>query len=179
MQRIPALDPETTEGKSKELFDFVTKKLGMVPNMMRVMGNSPAVLNGYLSFVQALDQGSIGAKMAEQIALTVACKNNAAYCSTAHTFISAKILKLDSNTIILARSGKSSRKKTQAALTFVVQLIEKKGNVSNQDVEELKREGFSDSEITEIIAHTALNILTNFITNASDVTIDFPSISLI
>ena len=48
MQKIVALNPETTTGKSKDLFNAVQSKLGMVPNMMRTMGNSPAVLNGYL-----------------------------------------------------------------------------------------------------------------------------------
>ena len=43
MQRLIALDPETTTGKSKELFNAIQSKLGMVPNMMRTMGNSPAV----------------------------------------------------------------------------------------------------------------------------------------
>lgn len=51
MQRIKALNPDETTGKSKELFNAIQTKLGMVPNMMRTMGNSPAVLNAYLSLV--------------------------------------------------------------------------------------------------------------------------------
>ena len=39
MQRIPALVPEETTTKSKEMFDAIQKKLGMVPNMMRTSGN--------------------------------------------------------------------------------------------------------------------------------------------
>lgn len=40
--------------------------------MMRTMGNSPAVLNGYLAFSGALGESSIGAKLGELIALAVA-----------------------------------------------------------------------------------------------------------
>lgn len=47
MPRLKALDPESTSGKSKELFNAIQIKLGMVPNMMRTMGNSSAVLQGY------------------------------------------------------------------------------------------------------------------------------------
>lgn len=177
MERITALNPETAEGKSKDLFEFVMKKLGMVPNMMRVMGHSPAVLSGYLSFNQALDKGAIGAKLAALIALTVANQNKCEYCTIAHTFIAAKMLGVDPDTIRLARTGKASNKKTQAALRFVIQLMTEKGNISVESIDALRKEGFSDGEITEVIAHTALNILTNFISNAALVQLDFPVIS--
>jgi hypothetical protein len=34
MARLTALNPETTTGKSKDLFDGVQAKLGKVPNIM-------------------------------------------------------------------------------------------------------------------------------------------------
>lgn len=178
MQRISALNPETAEGKSKELFDSIKKRLGMVPAMMRTMGNSPAVLRGYWFYINALAQSSIGATLSEQIALTVANENGCDYCMTAHTFIAANILKLDADAILQARQGRSSDRKTHAALTFVVQLMEEKGNVTDESIEALRSEGFDDGEITEIIAHTALNIFTNFMNNAAHVKIDFPTIAL-
>ncbi len=54
MTRLKALNPETTTGKSKELFDGIQNKLGTVPNLMKTMGNSPAVLQGYLNLSGAL-----------------------------------------------------------------------------------------------------------------------------
>ena len=42
MSRIPALDPATATGKTSELFTAVKSKLGMVPNLMRTLGQSPA-----------------------------------------------------------------------------------------------------------------------------------------
>ena len=49
MERIKAINPEQATGKSKQLLDGVQKKLGMTPNMMRTMAQSPAVLEGYLN----------------------------------------------------------------------------------------------------------------------------------
>jgi len=40
--------------------------------MVPTLGNSPAVLNGYLSFNSALGESSIGGKLDELIALTFA-----------------------------------------------------------------------------------------------------------
>jgi len=87
MQNISALNPDKATGKLKDLFTAIQSKFGMVPNMMRTMGNSPAVLNAYLSFSKALSENSIDAKLGEQIALTVANANGCGYCNAAHSFI--------------------------------------------------------------------------------------------
>jgi len=178
MSRIAALDPETTLGESRPIFDAIHRKLGMVPMMMRVMGNSPAVLNAYLSFSEALAKNVIGSKLTELIALTVVNKNSCEYCTTAHVFIASHILKLDHEIIALALEGRASSKKLQSALSFVTELVEKNGNVSDQTIQNMRLEGFTDSDIIEISACTALNMFTNIINNISKPEIDFPKIIL-
>lgn len=179
MQRLTALNPEKTSGKSKELFDAVQKKLGMVPNMMRTMGNSPAVLGGYLSLSGALAEGSISAGLGEQIALTVANVNQCNYCNSAHSFISEKLVGLDLDVIADAREGKARSAKEQAALAFARTLVATHGQVSDDDVNSLKDEGFSEGAIAEIIAHVALNIFTNYFNNSARVEVDFPEVDLV
>lgn len=179
MQRINALNPETTTGKSKDLFNTVQSKLGMVPNLMRTLGNSPAALNGYLSFNSALAESSIGSKLGELIALAVANANSCDYCNAAHTFIGEKLVGIDRATIQAAKEGKSSDSKIQAALTFARTLISKRGRVNSVDVDELKQAGYNEAAIAEIIAHVALNIFTNYFNNATEVEIDFPQVELI
>ncbi|WP_207423895.1 carboxymuconolactone decarboxylase family protein [Desertivirga brevis] len=179
MPRLKALDPQTTTGKSSELFGAIQSKLGMVPNMMRTMGNSPAVLNGYLSLSGALAEASLGAKVGELIALTVANANSCDYCNAAHSFIGEKLVHIDTKAIADAREGKSTDQKIQAALTFSRVLVDKKGLVSNADVEAVKDAGYDDAGIAEIIAHVGLNILTNYFNNAAQVTVDFPEVELV
>lgn len=179
MQRINALDPETTIGKSKELFNAVHRKLGMVPNMMRTMGASPSVLNGYLAFNGALADSSLGAKVGELIALTVANLNRCGYCNAAHGYIGEKLAGIDPAAIESARAGKSGDTKTQAVLSFASRIVVKQGRVSDADVETMRSAGFGDAAIAEVIAHTALNIFTNYFNNAAGVVIDFPQAELV
>ena len=49
MERITPVDPQTAQGKAKQLLDAVKAKLGIVPNMTRSMAVSPPVLEAYLS----------------------------------------------------------------------------------------------------------------------------------
>jgi len=48
--------------------------------MAKVMANSPAVLQGYLSFSGALAGGVLDAKLGEEIALADAEQNSCQYC---------------------------------------------------------------------------------------------------
>ena len=54
MSRLTQIAPDTATGKTKELLDAVKSKLGLVPNMVRAMANSPAALNAYVQFSGAL-----------------------------------------------------------------------------------------------------------------------------
>jgi hypothetical protein len=64
MARLTALNPDQATGKVKDLFTAIQGKLGVVPNMMRTMGNSPAFLESYLNLSGALGGGSLSAKQA-------------------------------------------------------------------------------------------------------------------
>lgn len=174
MQRINALNPETTTGPSKELFDAVQSKLGMVPNMMRTMGVSPVTLGAYLGLSEAAGKSTISNKLSEQIALTVANANGCEYCNAAHSFIGEKLVGLDQATIKAARKARSDDFKTNAALGFARTLVEKKGRVDSYDFSKVENAGFTEAEITEIITLTVLNIFTNYFNNAINVVVDFP-----
>jgi uncharacterized peroxidase-related enzyme len=174
MARLTALNPEQATGKTKELFTAIESKLGMVPNMMRTMGNSSAFLEGYLNLSGALGGGTLGAKTGELIALAVAESNNCDYCLSAHTYIGANLVKIKAETLNAARNGNATDAKTDAILKFAKVLVSKKGLVDDADVNTLKTSGVTEGEVGEIIGHVALNILTNYINNTSNTKIDFP-----
>ncbi len=176
MASLEALNPETTTGKSKELFNGIENKLGMVPNMMRTMGNSPAVLEGYLNLSGALSSGALGTKIGELIALTVAEVNNCDYCLSAHTFIGEKLVKINSEELQEARRGTNIDSRTTAALTFAKTLVQKGGLVNDNDVQNVKSAGYNDGEVGEIVAHVALNTFTNYLNNTANTVIDFPTV---
>ena len=177
MSRLKAIQPQAATGKAKELLEAVQVKLKFAPNMMKVMANSPAVLEAYLSFSGALGNGALDAKLREEIALEVAEQNSCQYCVSAHTAI-GKLTGLTDSEIDQAREARSGSARNAAALQFARELVARKGRATDTDVEAVRRAGFSDGEIAEIIAHVALNIFTNYFNNTADVEVDFPRIAL-
>ena len=177
MSRLPAIQTEAATGKAKELLEAVQAKLKITPNMTRVMANSPAVLAGYLSFSGALAGGALDPKLREEIALEVGEQNSCQYCVSAHTAI-GKMTGLSDSEIESARNATSGFSKNAAALRFAREIVGKKGLATEADVEDVRRAGFSDGEIAEIIAHVALNVFTNYFNNTAGVEVDFPRIAL-
>jgi uncharacterized peroxidase-related enzyme len=176
MSRLKAIDPTTATGKAKELLDAVKGKLGIVPNMTRVMATSPVVLESYLNFSGALAGGLLDAKTREKLALLTAQENSCDYCLSAHTAI-GKMVGLKDEEIVASRHGNGSDPKATAALTFAKQVLDAKGQISEANLVEARKAGFSDGEIAEIIAHVALNVFTNYFNIATGVDIDFPKVS--
>ncbi len=177
MTRLTALNPDQATGKTKELFTAIESKLGMVPNMMRTMGNSSALLESYLNFSGALGGGTLGAKTGELIALAVAESNTCDYCLSAHTHIGANLVKIDNETLHSARSGNATDSKTNAILQFAKTVVAKRGLISDEDVNIVKQAGIAEGEVGEIIGHVALNVFTNYFNNTAKTEIDFPVIT--
>src|SRR5271170_6585152 len=150
MSRFTQIAPETATGITKELLDAVKSKLGIVPNMVREMANSPAALNAYLQFSGALAAGSLSAKSREQIALAVGQVNKCDYCVSAHSAL-GRMAGLTPDQILESRQGTAVDGKTDALLHFTRRLVETRGLVSDGDVDTMRQAGFTDGEIAEVV----------------------------
>ncbi len=178
MSRVQTHDPNDIKNpETKALLDGVQKKLGKVPNMFRNMANSPAVLKGYLLLSEAAAHTSFPPDLREEIALASAQANNCQYCLSAHTAI-AKMLKVPEQDILKARKGEAEDPKRSAILHFVRQMVEKKGHVPEEDINELKAKGITDQELTELVLLVSLNLFTNYFNHITDPAIDFPEVAL-
>lgn len=60
MSRIPVPAIEQVPAESQALLARVKSRLGTVPNMYRIIANSPAALGAFLGFYSALDKGGGG-----------------------------------------------------------------------------------------------------------------------
>jgi len=175
MNRITQLDPATATGKTKQLFDGVQAKLGIVPNLFRVFGNSSAALEGYLNFSGALAGGVLDAKVREQIALAVAEINDCTYCRSAHTFIGGKV-GLSEREISDARKIAATDTRTEAILNLARNIVVQRGELSDSEFKAARAAGLTDTEIVETTANVALNLLTNYVNHVAQTVVDFPEV---
>ncbi|MEI7473422.1 MAG: carboxymuconolactone decarboxylase family protein [bacterium] len=170
--RINLLNQNEVSAETKELLNKVQQKFGGVPNVFKMMANSSAVLDSYLSFSGALSNGKLDAKIAERIALYIAQRNSCEYCLAAHSLIASKT-GLSEEEIMLSRRGASSSAKADAALKLANAVYETRGKVEDIDLANAREAGFDQEEILEIVGNVTLNILTNLLNNVAQTELDF------
>ena len=168
---IPARDdvPES----SKPILDAVHKQLGAVPNMYRLIAQSPAVLQGFAANNGALTK-TLDVKTRERIALAVAQLNGCDYCLSAHSYLGLNLAKISSEEVALNRKGESGDAKANAAVRFAAKVVRERGHITEADIKAVRDAGFSDRQIIEILAVTAENIFTNLLNVVAETDIDFP-----
>lgn len=173
MQRLNSVNPETAEGRQKELLDTVETAFGMVPNTTRVMANSPAVLESFLGFSQAMGSAAIGEKLHNQLKLSTSETNSCDYCTSILSAV-APSAGLSADEILAGRTGNSEDRRAKAALSFANDVLESRGKVSDQQLTDVRDAGFDDAEIVEIVASVVLGCFTNFLNNVADTELDIP-----
>lgn len=178
MSRIPT--PVTIEAapqKSQPLLQGVQKQLGVVPNMFRAIGNSPAALEGYLGLSGALMKGALDPQTRERIALAMAEFDACDYCLSAHTYLGKTRSKLSDAEIAANRDGGSTDAKADAAVRFAIKVAETRGHPSEADLQTVKQAGYTDAQVIEIVLHVALNTLTNYVNETVKTEIDWPVVT--
>lgn len=177
MSRINVVTTDIANDEQQALLEAIQAQLGMVPNFLKILANSPAALRAFLGLHGIAGEGSLDAPTRERIALAMAQQNSCDYCVSAHTALGRKA-GLSSDEILTNRAGGSQDDKAAAAVKFARALAEHSGEVTTAEILEVRNAGYSEADIVEIITHVGMNILTNIIGKASRVEIDFPKVDL-
>ncbi|MGA2843423.1 MAG: carboxymuconolactone decarboxylase family protein [Steroidobacteraceae bacterium] len=162
---------------SRPLLEAAKKRLGSVPNLYRLVANSPAALEGFLNLSGSLDKGTLPAPMRERIALAVAEIDGSNYCLSAHSIFGKNRAKLDESEINANRDGRSNDPKADAAVMFAAKIARERGHISDADIRNVKEAGYDDAQVIEIVGHVALNVFTNYINLVAQTDIDFPVVT--
>ncbi|MFT5552187.1 MAG: putative peroxidase-related enzyme [Bradyrhizobium sp.] len=168
---IPALDD--APAASKPILAAVNAQLGVVPNLFRVVSSSPVALTALAGLSGTLAK-SLDVKTRERIALAVAQVNGCDYCLSAHTYLGLNLAKISAEEIALNRKGTSGDPKADAAVRFAAKVAETRGHVGDEDIAAVRKAGYSDAQVLEIVALVVENVFTNFVNEVAKTDIDFP-----
>ncbi len=172
MQVIQSIRLEDATDSARRLLENVNNDRSPASNMVKAMANSPLTLEGYLQFRRMLSGGQLAPRLREQIALTAAQANHCDYSLAQHAAL-AGCLGLTGEEILASRYGRASDEETAAVLRFADALVAREGDCS---IVELRKQGYSNSEIVEIVAQVALNVFENYFNTVAQTELDFPKV---
>jgi len=173
MNTLKPLQIEEANTNSQIIFNNIKSKIGMLPNLYATMGISDKLLGGFLAFSETLKNGEFSAKEYEAIALATSQANGCAYCLSAHTAI-GKMNGFSEEETLDIRNNSIVDSKLNALVTLTSELINLKGHLTEETVDNFFEVGYNKAAFTEVIAIVALTTITNNIYHNGGFEIDFP-----
>ena len=174
MARLPIITHEKADQDTKNTYDAIASKFGMVPNIFKGMANSSVTLNAYLKLDEMITGGNFSPVEQDIVRIVVSQANGCDYCVAAHTMgLSSK--GMDTEEILNIRKGTASDAKQAALVNFTLKVLETKGFVSDDDLESFKNAGFTDTHAAEITVIIAQKTLSNFFNHINDTDLDLPA----
>ncbi|MDH2273032.1 carboxymuconolactone decarboxylase family protein [Moraxella porci] len=169
MARLTVNTLETAPEKAKERMEMVQKANGFIPNLIGVLANSPQALEMYQEVGKINSRSSLTPEEIEVVQITAAAHNGCDFCVAGHTKIGTLKLKMPEAVLnaLRARTTIEDNAKYQALAQFTMQLIDKRGKVSDEELAAIKAAGYSEQNILDVVLGVALATLCNYANNVA------------
>jgi uncharacterized peroxidase-related enzyme len=169
ISRYPVPDLKDLPADIKETILAVQEKAGFVPNVFLTLAHRPDEFRAFFAFHDALLERDSGLSKAEMEMIIVATSNdnNCQYCVVAH----GAILRIRAKNPLVADQVSVNYRKAditprqKAMLDFAMTVASDSGSIGETHFEILRSHGFSDDDIWDIAAITALFALSNRMAN--------------
>ena len=163
MARISYVEKEDASEEVKKIYEQLEKNIGLVPNIVKAMANSPIMFKGFMPFLSAvLGTSEVDAPLKELAIITTSKINGCSYC-TAHHKAAGKRAGLTNEKIdpLPDPNSPALDDKEKAVVRFASE-VTKNVSASEESINEL-RKFLNDSQIVELnMVIGAFNLLTRF-----------------
>lgn len=169
ISRFPVPEFSELEDDIQQMLQDVQQKAGFIPNVFITLAHRPDELRAFFAYHEAVMSRPSGLSKAEKEMIVVAtsAENNCLYCVIAH----GAILRIYENRPLIADQIAINYRKAditarqRAMLDFAVKLAHHSSQITEDDFEKLYIHGWSDEDIWDMGAITALFGLSNRMAN--------------
>ena len=167
--RYPVPELRDLEPDMRLMLEEIQEKTGFVPNVFMALAHRPDELRAFVAYHDALMKRDSGLSKAERemIVIATSAENSCLYCIISH----GAILRIYSKHPTLSDQIAANYRKAdltdrqKAMLDFAVKICNRSAEVVDEDFAKLHAHGFSDEDIWDIGAITALFALSNRMAN--------------
>ncbi len=157
---------------SKPLLEQAKKNLGMIPNLERVMAESPTLLEGYIHLWEVFDTTSLSPIERQVVYQTANFENQCEYCVPWHTKL-AKIAGMAPNEIEALRQGAELEDpKLESLRQFTKALILNRGKIAEVELKAFFAVGYSAQQALEVILGIAVKTMSNYTNSIAGTPLD-------
>ena len=169
ISRFPVPELNNLPEDIRETILAVQEKSGFVPNVFLALANRPDEFRAFFAYHDALmeKEGGLTKGEREMIVVATSAHNQCIYCVVAH----GAILRIREKNPQLADQIASNYRKAditprqKAMLDFALKVSKSSHEISKADIEDMRELGFSNDDIWDIGAISALFALSNRMAN--------------
>src|SRR6202034_1036811 len=154
--------------KSKPALEQLEQAFGVIPNLAAVISNSPKLVNSLVGVFQQVHSSSLTEQEIQVVLLTDAVANSSTYAVAFHTALALQ-QGVGAEETDAIRERRLPRDGRFAALSSLAKtLIEKRGHLSDQQLDSFIAAGFTKEQVLEVIAIVAASTITNYAGSIAD-----------
>jgi len=162
MTHFPVHTIESAPEGSKPALQQLQSAFGMLPNIAGAIATSPVLINSLVGLFGNVHGGSFTEAQIQTVLLTDAVTNASTWAVAFHTALALKE-GLDPADVQAIRDGRLPKDSKLAALSALARtMIEKRGRLDDQDVDQFIGAGFGKDHALEVIAIVAASTITNY-----------------
>jgi uncharacterized peroxidase-related enzyme len=163
---------ETAPEGSRERLSATEQKVGFIPNMLAVMSESPVALEAYQGIQGTFAKSTLSNAEQQFTALSISISNGCDYCVPVYSMFSAKA-GVPQDIIDAVRDGNPIEDDRYSALrTFSAAIVEKRGQVSEAEIEAFLGTGFTKAQVLEVIVGAAFKLISNYTNHIANIPLD-------
>jgi AhpD family alkylhydroperoxidase len=153
---------ESAPERSKPALQQLQSAFGMIPNIAGAMATSPVLINSLVGLFGNVHGGRFTEPQIQTVLLTDAVVNACTWAVAFHTALALKE-GIDPADVQAIREGRLPKDGKLAALSVLARrMIEKRGRLDDQDVDQFIAAGFGKGHALEVIAIVAASTITNY-----------------
>ena len=165
-------DTTMAPAASAELLNGVQKAWGFVPNLHRVLAESPAALEAYGALWGIAEKTSFTPAERNVAYLSIIYENECVYCMAGHTNLS-RMAKVSDDAIAAVREGRPiADAKLEALRRFAALVTRNRGVLSQAEVDAFKAAGYSNQAILDVLVLAATKLISNYTNHLAQTPLD-------
>ncbi|MEH6488076.1 carboxymuconolactone decarboxylase family protein [Hyphomonas oceanitis] len=168
MSDLKIHDETTAPSAARDALAGVNKTYGMIPNMLGVLAENPAALEGYLSLSKSFEHSGLDPLARQVVLLTVSIENACHFCVAAHSAAASKA-GLDPAVIDAVRSNQAiADARLDALRVFTRRMVRQRGFVSDTEVSVFLNAGWDKADILAVILGVSLKTISNYTNHVAE-----------
>lgn len=172
MQKFKIHNVETAPDGSKEMLASSQKNAGFIPNMHAIMAESPVMLKAYKEIGKIFGESTFTPIEQEVIEMTTNQANGCTYCVAAHSYFDRSSKFRENILTPLVENKPLDNTKLQTLRLFTRTVVEKRGWVSQDEVQKFYSAGYSKKQLLELIVGVAHKTISNYLNHIAETPID-------